>query len=59
MFVASQARPAQVALVDTSGGQVSTPTIQGIGSSAGSDLLRNFMAFRPPEFYRGIGVSTV
>ncbi|XP_052181989.1 uncharacterized protein LOC127794780 [Diospyros lotus] len=57
MFVASQAGPAQAAPVDTSGGQVPTPTVQGIGSSAGSDLLRNFMALHPPKFYGGINVS--
>ena len=58
-FVANQARPVQAAPVDTNGGQVPTPMVQGMDSSAVSDMLRNFMALRPPEFYGSIDVSTV
>lgn len=37
-------------------GQTSNPIVQGVGSGAGGQLLKDFMALRPPEFYGGLDV---
>ena len=44
--------------VENNYGQVSNPRVQGMENNVGGQLLKNFMALRPPEFYGGIDVLT-